>query len=279
VASFTDRRYLLGNQYRDAANLETRISLHRRFSTSSKGWHAWVFERLRVPSGGAVLELGCGQGLLWTENEAPGSWRITLSDFSPGMLQRARERLAPERPSEAHARRPESDSENSVASFEFRLIDAHRIPVQGGSYDAVIANHMLYHLADRPRALAEIRRVLKGGGWLHAATNGKDHLSELEPFYRILDPGHRRMTEPFNLENGEGQLAKYFPEIELHRYPDALLVTEVQPLVDYILSTASAASTTEERVAALRRGIDERLAENGSIRVTKSTGMFLAKAL
>jgi ubiquinone/menaquinone biosynthesis C-methylase UbiE len=61
----------------------------------------------------------------------------------------------------------------------FDVIDAQAIPYAGASFDAVVANHMLYHVQDRPRAFSEIRRALKPGGQLFVATNGQDHMAEL----------------------------------------------------------------------------------------------------
>jgi ubiquinone/menaquinone biosynthesis C-methylase UbiE len=59
------------------------------------------------------------------------------------------------------------------------VADAAWIPLADGSMDAVIANHMLYHVSDRRRALAEIHRLLRPGGRLYATTNGLGHMAEL----------------------------------------------------------------------------------------------------
>jgi SAM-dependent methyltransferase len=280
---FTDQRHLLTDQYRDAGKLEARVALHARFSTNPLGWTRWVFERLEVPPTGRVLELGCGPGLLWRDQEIPEGWRVTLSDFSPGMLKRARENVA-----------------ETGRDFDFRLFDAQAIPSGDGSFDTVIANHMLYHVPDRERAIAEIRRVLAPGGRFYAATNGSAHMRQLEQFYRIIDPGRRRMTEPFNLENGVRQLLAHFDTVVLHEYEDGLVITEAEPLVAYILSTLavtageSAAGESaaaelaavvpgepppERRVDLLRRAVADRLSESGSIRVSKSTGLFEAAGI
>lgn len=43
-------------------------------------------------------------------------------------------------------------------------VDMLAMPFDEGTFDCVIANHVLGHVANVPRALAEIRRVLKPGG-------------------------------------------------------------------------------------------------------------------
>ena len=55
------------------------------------------------------------------------------------------------------------------------VIDAQSIPFARWSFDAVIANSMLYHVPDRARALAEIQRILKPSGRFYASTIGEQH--------------------------------------------------------------------------------------------------------
>jgi SAM-dependent methyltransferase len=85
---------------------------------------------------------------------------------------------------------------------------------------------MLYHVPDRPKALSEIRRVLKDGGRINAATGGRDQFHELIAMVRRFDPGlvlwEGRGPDSFVLETGAEQLAPWFSEVTLHRYDDAL---------------------------------------------------------
>ena len=57
--------------------------------------------------------------------------------------------------------------------------DAEALPLRDAAIDAVLAMHMLYHVPDRARAIAEMRRVLRPGGVALAVTNTRDHVEAL----------------------------------------------------------------------------------------------------
>src|SRR4051794_19011717 len=81
-------REQIEKQYANEANLQARIVLHERFSTSTLSYPRWVFDGYDFGPEADVLELGCGNGLMWRENRdrIPAGWRITLTDLSPGMV-------------------------------------------------------------------------------------------------------------------------------------------------------------------------------------------------
>lgn len=262
-----NREYLLGSQYHTDANLNARIALHRRYSTNPYPFHRWLFDQLELPANARLLEVGCGSAAFWQENRdrIPAGWNVTLTDFSAGMLDGARAALA-----------------GSGHPFQFAQADAQDLPFHDGSFDAVIANHMLYHVPDRPRALSEIARVLKPGGRLYAATNGPKHLVEIEDALRRSrnnESWWREMSDmPFSLENGASQLAPLFGEVELRRHDDGLDITEVEPLIAYVNSTATGTAldgSARERFVAV---VEREIAERGHFHVSKDTGLFIACA-
>jgi len=264
LSGFTDRRYLSG-QYKNGSNLNARIRLHDRFSINKVGWHAWVFGQLDLPPKSRVLELGCGSGILWLKNvdRIPEGWDITLSDLSLGMLQEARQNLR-------DCQRP----------FEFGAVDAQAIPFEDERFDVVIANHVLYHVPDRTRTFSEIRRVLRPGGHFYASTVGRAHLRELHElvgrFDPDADPWGGSHAESFLLENGLDQISRWFSKVTLRWYEDGLVITEADPLVAYVLSTRAKPVLVGDRLAEFVRFVEQELADQGAIYVTKASGIFEA---
>lgn len=267
MPSGADRTYLLGQQYKDAGNLNARIELHQRFSTNPYRWTRWVFDHLLTALGpnAQILEVGCGPATLWAANldHLPLGWRLTLSDFSAGMLDSARAAVAP------HA-----------AQFTFAGADVQALPFADASFDAAVANHMLYHVPDRQRALGELARVLRPGGRLFAATNGRGHLCELDAMLRPYVPADRRLsqaTEDFSLENGAAQLAAVFHAVTLDRYANALVVTEPEPLIAYVLSMRTVAGSGSEAVQRFAGEVRARIAAEGAIHIGADLGLFEAR--
>ncbi len=269
MAKFQDQTYLISDQYKDAGNLTARIKLHEQFSTNTYGWFRWVFDQFDLSPDAKILEVGCGSGMLWLENlyRLPIGWRVILSDFSLGMVWGCRTRLL-----------------KCQEQFKYAVNDAMALPFPAATFDAVIANHMLYHIPDRPRALAEIARVLKPCGKLYAATNGKKHLQQLddliEEYYHrtdgLLDV---KPSSGFNLENGTDQLEPCFSHVDLLYYEDSLIVTEAKPLAAYIRSMIPRGIDGEKIPAdfEINNIIEDLISRQGSIYIQKSSGLFIAK--
>lgn len=264
MSRFTDQQYLKTDQYKDSSNLDARVAIHQHFSTNPYDWMTWVFDSFyKLPEDAKILELGCGPAYLWKENisRIPAGWDITLSDLSSGMLDAAWRNLVV-----------------LGRAFNFKEIDAQEIPFPNETFDAVVANHMLYHVPDRAKALAEIRRVLKPRGYLFATTIGQNHLKEIADWIQQINPGTDFVSfgSPFTLENGLEQLKQFFPQVMFSRYPDSLQITEVKPIIAFIRSTSHVEEVSEDEIAKLEIKLEQELKEKGKIFVTKDSGLFEA---
>lgn len=266
----TNQPEVVAQQYQTSANLDARMRLHLLYSTNHYGWLRWVFDQVALPAQAALLELGGGTGKLWQENRdrLPPGWALTLTDQSPGMLEQAQTTLA-----------------GLAHPITFQQVDAQTIPFADAQFDAVIANHMLYHVPELPQALREITRVLKPGGTLYAATNGQQHMQELSDlggrFAAQLAIQQQFSIRTFALENGMQQLQPFFATVECRLYEDALVVPDVDALVDYVFSMFSATLQAEperqQQRTAFRHFVAQEMAnQGGAIHIQKASGLFIA---
>lgn len=248
---------LAREQYAGDGNLRARIELHERFSTSSLSYPRWVFDGYDLGAEAVVLEVGCGNGLMWRENldRIPDGWHLTLTDLSPGMVETVRNLLGDR--------------------AEYAVADVQELPFGDASFDAVIANHMLFHVPDRARALSEIARVLRSGGAFHATAIGLDHLRRLRELVPPREGGQWEKTrDRFSTEQVPVELAPFFVDVELEPYEDSLEVTELEPLLDFVRSRGD---VEEDELEPLRRAAEDEIATRGSFHVGKAIARVRAR--
>ena len=250
-------------QYKNAKNLNDRISLHEKFSTNKQGWFNWLFEKIDFSKVNRLLELGCGNGKLWKENKINLRNReIFLSDISEGMVEEVRNKLG--------------------SDFNCILADAEKIPFKDAYFDSVIANHVLFYLNDLNQGLKEISRVLKPNGVLYCSTYGSRHMKEITDIVQNFDSrinlSNHSLYDVFGLENGESILKQYFTTVQRMDYQDSLEITESKPLIDYIMSChGNQNEVLGPRLNEFKEYIEELLQKDGKIVVTKQAGLFVCE--
>src|SRR5207248_1808894 len=121
-----------------------------------------LLEAAEVSAGMSVLDVGSGPGYVAAAARQRGAVPTGL-DFSKQMVSIAK-RMFP--------------------GIEFREGDAQSLPFQDSSFDRVLANFALLHLADPERSCAEACRVLKPGGRFAFTTWAR---VEDNPFVKIVD--------------------------------------------------------------------------------------------
>lgn len=111
--------------------------------------HDAVLRALAAEPCARVLDVGCGTGRLAARLvEAPSVLMVVGLDFSAGMLEQARARLA------------------SAEATALVRGDATRLPFADAAFDAAVSTEAFHWFPDQDAALAEIRRVLRPGGRL-----------------------------------------------------------------------------------------------------------------
>ncbi len=256
----------LVEQYKNGSNLNIRIQLHQEYSVNRQGWFPWIFEQMADISGKRILEVGCGNGELWrwVKDHRPdflAGARILLSDVSAGMVAEAEKRIGED------------------AHFSYACFDCMQLPLPDQSQDIVVANHVMFYVKYPEKALAEIRRVLRSGGVFVCSTYGRNHMKEISALVQEFDPqislSQVKLHEAFGLDGGEEQLRPFFEHIEKRRYVDELRVTDVMPLLDYIMSChGNQHEYLDVRYERFKSFLREKLSRKGYIKITKDAGMF-----
>ncbi|HEX8033224.1 MAG TPA: class I SAM-dependent methyltransferase [Ktedonobacterales bacterium] len=287
-----DKAQVRDNLYGDPAKLGARVDLQRRFSVNPQPIADWELGLVDLSGIQQALDAGCGTGaflLPLARRLTPRGATVIGLDLSEGTLGQARARVQAE-----------------SLPVDCVIGDVEALPFADSSFDLVLANYMLYHVPDLDQAIAELRRVLRPGGTLLAATNGQGHMRELwqlekhafihagvspQTVAALMERGRAAGALSFRLENGEQWLRRSFTDVRLERYPDELRVTEVEPLVAYFASLWSldqmvegAMATPQDQtllhtrvVDSFRAIVQERIATDGVVRIAKDTGAFVAR--
>lgn len=251
-------------QYASPSGLESRIALHRAYSSAETSWPKFVLDIMAPRRGDRVLEVGCGSAWIWREGveQLPDGVQVVLSDRSEGMVAEVSRSLSAE------------------PAIDCRIADVTRLPWNDRTFNIAIANHMLYLVEARSVALSELARVLLPGGRLLSATNGKSHMRELDALARRHAlPGKSVFaggvdTRLFNLENGREQLTEHFNVVELELYEDGLEVTNAELVVRYVESMQSWSEAVNIR--SLCEEVESTIAINGAFRIAKESGVFVS---
>lgn len=272
------------DQYSTDERLRARIETHERYSELREPWPAWVANQLPQPLPGPLLDAGAGNGAIFlavAPRLAAGD-RAVAFDLSPGMLAACRARAV--------------DAGLVHTAFVNGTVEA--LPFSDNTFSVAMANHMLYHVPDIPRAVAGLRRVLCPGGLFVATTGSRADYAEMLALHAegvratglSLDPGQAGgVITRFNLENGQDYIAPYFPAVELRKRADALLIPTVEAFMRFYLSAwiyTGASGPDDPRVppggwTALAEWVAARagavIAREGVFRMGKTAGAFIAR--
>ncbi|MBA2597840.1 MAG: methyltransferase domain-containing protein [Chloroflexia bacterium] len=131
-----------------------------------------------VAPGDRVLEVGCGTGevALRARTRSGPTGSVAGIDASSEMIAVARQKAA-----------------RANLDIDLRIAAVEALPFADATFDVVLSSLMMHHLPEdlKPRALAEMRRVLAPGGRLLVVDfqRPKSRLARLSPVWLV----HRRL--------------------------------------------------------------------------------------
>jgi len=211
------RRY-----YATDRNLRIHEETQAKYAVPSVDFVRWTLDTIDWTGDEVILDIGAGRGSHYAclIQEQPDITYFAL-DLSPNLLLN-----------------------HPCAADHLALGDAMRLPFSDDNFDIVMANHMLYHLADIEAGLAEIKRVLKPDGRILAATDSLQTTPELQVLIRraivLLSKNGAQVNPPtlpcdgFALENGTRILARHFYAVVRHDLPCQLIFDDVEPALEYL---------------------------------------------
>lgn len=124
---------------------------------------ACMADRLNLKPGYAVLDVGTGTGVFlpYLLDKVGQEGKVVALDIAEEMLAVSRKK-------------------NTNQNVRYMQADICSIPMNGGVFDTIVCYSSFPHFRDKPKSLAEMKRVLKKGGSLVIChTSSRAHINEI----------------------------------------------------------------------------------------------------
>ena len=203
-------------EYAEESRLEERIAAWQGLTGPNP--RELALEAVAEAQPRRVLEVGCGQGWAseWIKDELGAE--VVAVDQSERMVELTRRR-----------------------GVDAHVGDVQDLAFEDGSFDAVLAAWMLYHVPDLDRGLSELARVLRPGGRLVAVTNAPESLHEL---WTLLGadrtPFH---IAGFHSDNGAEILRRHFQHVEVRQAAGTVTFADPEAVQRYVDSLVTVSGT------------------------------------
>lgn len=269
--NFANDPQAVGRMYLTDEALRIRQETHELYSDPKLDFTEWALDSVSWRGDETVLDIGSGPGRYYHALQARfPNIRYYACDLYAGMVQ-------------THPYK------NTLA-----LADAQRLPYSDASFDVVMANHMLFHVPDVERALRELRRVVKPGGYVMATTNSIHTMPEFQALMRraitlLSPPGTANVrvpgqhTDPFTLESGTRLLSRHFFAVVRYDLPRSLIFPSADPALAYLNSTRSVREAElpqgvnwDEMMMIVREQIGRLIDHFGELTVNTLSGLLVA---
>lgn len=208
-------------EYLTLDGLKTRIATHRDFSAHPENVSDDVYELGGITPHSTLLDVGCG---------------------TASFLRYLRDRHHQGRLSAVDTSESAVDAASQVVD-DARVASATQLPHADGSFDVVVARHMLYHVDDPNLAVAEAHRVLAPGGSFVATVNLVNQGQTLFDVglaalatVGIDSSNDAAVNDRVNQENLPEMVRNVFGNAQLTQRPNSFEFRHLEPAVKYLAS-------------------------------------------
>ncbi len=269
--NFANDPQAVGRMYLTDESFRVRQETHELYSEPKLDFTDWALNSVSWQGDETVLDVGSG----------PGHYYSALHERFPDIEYYACDLYSAMVQSHPHKQ-------------TLALADAQRLPYPDAAFDVVMANHMLFHVPDVERALRELRRVVKPGGFVMATTNSIHTMPEFQALMRraitlLSPPGTANVsvpgqhTDPFTLESGTRLFCRHFFAVVRYDLPRALVFPTAEPALAYLNSTRSVREAElpqgvnwDEMMMIVREQIGRLIDHFGELTVNTLSGLLVA---
>jgi SAM-dependent methyltransferase len=190
-----------------------------------------------LADGDRVLDVGCGTGsMAFTLPQIANVAAVTGVDLGEAYIDYAR-------------------SCNADPRITFEQADARTLPFEDGSFDGAFSMLVLQFIPDAMRAVAEMRRVVRPGGTVTAATwdtfSGLPHIRMMWDIATTLDASVKRSPlHPLTVSNGLAALWRELGLLDVEQ-TSLLIRMEFSSFDDYWLPLTAGESPPGQFIAGL----------------------------
>lgn len=123
--------------------------------------------------GKKILDVGAGTGALSFLMLGKGATSVVCGDISEYML--------------SECRRKAKDKGYGEDRIAFRLLDAEALPFEDNTFDIVVTGMTLGLIPDQLKAIKEMSRVVRSGGYVSVGAHGPEHYWEpTDTYFRAI---------------------------------------------------------------------------------------------
>lgn len=163
-----------------------------------------------IPTGGTVLDLGCGTGTMtvWIKQQHPDAHVIGL-DMDPDILGMAR-----------------AKADHAEVDIEFVEASAANMPLLSDSVDRVVSSLFFHHLLpeQKRQVMREIFRIMRSNGEVHISDWGRPSNSLMRGLFYLV-----QLLDGFETteDNVRGRLVEYMEQAGAREYQEHALFNTV----------------------------------------------------